>query len=191
TAVSPTPFHLLDVSVCCCLYILYIFSIFCFLAVDGSWGPWEAWSKCSASCGGGDQVRTRQCSHHVHSGRVRPCPGDATQVLRCNSHACPGKNNIPYKKLWSPVIHSYTPHITVSFIAVDSVIRLYTLHITVRFIAVDSVIRSYTLHITVSCIAVDSVIRSYTLVIFSSICVTGRIHCVIFSLYVSLGASIV
>ncbi|XP_053325662.1 hemicentin-1 [Spea bombifrons] len=58
--------------------------------VDGHWGSWEAWSKCSASCGGGEQIRKRLCNHPVQSQTRRPCPGDSMQLLRCNIHSCPG-----------------------------------------------------------------------------------------------------
>ncbi|XP_075689566.1 hemicentin-1 [Rhinoderma darwinii] len=58
--------------------------------VDGNWGPWEAWSKCSATCGGGQQIRTRLCKHPVESNSVRSCPGDSTQLLKCNVNACQG-----------------------------------------------------------------------------------------------------
>ncbi|KAG9483372.1 hypothetical protein GDO78_009341 [Eleutherodactylus coqui] len=56
--------------------------------IDGNWGPWEAWSKCSATCGGGQQIRTRLCKHLVESNNVRSCPGDSTQFLKCNVQAC-------------------------------------------------------------------------------------------------------
>ncbi|XP_040264776.1 hemicentin-1 isoform X1 [Bufo bufo] len=59
--------------------------------VDGNWGPWEAWSKCSATCGGGQQIRTRLCRHFVESNIVRSCPGDSTQLLKCNVQACQGR----------------------------------------------------------------------------------------------------
>ncbi|NWQ77372.1 HMCN1 protein, partial [Columbina picui] len=58
--------------------------------VDGHWGQWQAWSRCSASCGGGEQTRTRLCSNPAPLNRGRPCAGDASQISRCNSQACPG-----------------------------------------------------------------------------------------------------
>ncbi|KAM4722858.1 hemicentin-1 [Rhinophrynus dorsalis] len=58
--------------------------------VDGNWGPWEAWSTCSASCGGGEQIRTRLCNYPVRSHTGRTCPGDTFQLLRCNVQPCPG-----------------------------------------------------------------------------------------------------
>ncbi|XP_011902754.1 PREDICTED: hemicentin-1 isoform X2 [Cercocebus atys] len=58
--------------------------------VDGSWGSWHSWSQCSASCGGGEKTRKRLCDHPVPAKGGRPCPGDTTQVTRCNVQACPG-----------------------------------------------------------------------------------------------------
>ncbi|XP_027560313.1 hemicentin-1 isoform X2 [Neopelma chrysocephalum] len=58
--------------------------------VDGNWGHWQPWSPCSASCGGGEQSRVRLCSSPAPSNRGRPCPGDSSQISRCNTQACPG-----------------------------------------------------------------------------------------------------
>ncbi|XP_030626728.1 hemicentin-1 [Chanos chanos] len=58
--------------------------------VDGNWGPWQPWGECSASCGGGEQTRVRLCNNPSPSNKGRPCPGDSTQLSRCNIQACPG-----------------------------------------------------------------------------------------------------
>uniref|UniRef100_A0A8C5X6K5 Hemicentin-1 n=1 Tax=Malurus cyaneus samueli TaxID=2593467 RepID=A0A8C5X6K5_9PASS len=58
--------------------------------VDGNWGQWQSWSQCSASCGGGEQTRVRLCSSPAPLNGGRPCPGDSSQISRCNSQACPG-----------------------------------------------------------------------------------------------------
>uniref|UniRef100_A0A8C9N9E0 Hemicentin-1 n=1 Tax=Serinus canaria TaxID=9135 RepID=A0A8C9N9E0_SERCA len=58
--------------------------------VDGNWGQWQSWSQCSASCGGGEQTRVRLCSSPAPLNRGRPCPGDSSQISRCNTQACPG-----------------------------------------------------------------------------------------------------
>ncbi|XP_011246353.1 hemicentin-1 isoform X3 [Mus musculus] len=58
--------------------------------VDGSWGTWHSWSHCSVSCGGGERTRKRLCDNPVPTKGGRSCPGDATQVSRCNMQACPG-----------------------------------------------------------------------------------------------------
>ncbi|XP_035996829.1 hemicentin-1 isoform X1 [Fundulus heteroclitus] len=58
--------------------------------VDGNWGLWQPWGGCSASCGGGERTRVRLCNSPSPSNGGRPCPGDPTQLSRCNSHACPG-----------------------------------------------------------------------------------------------------
>uniref|UniRef100_A0A8B9ER49 Hemicentin-1 n=1 Tax=Anser cygnoides TaxID=8845 RepID=A0A8B9ER49_ANSCY len=58
--------------------------------VDGNWGQWQTWSQCSASCGGGEQTRIRLCSNPAPLNRGRPCPGDSSQISRCNIQPCPG-----------------------------------------------------------------------------------------------------
>ncbi|NXL77816.1 HMCN1 protein, partial [Leptocoma aspasia] len=58
--------------------------------VDGNWGQWQSWSQCSASCGGGEQTRVRLCSSPAPLNHGRPCPGDSSQISRCNTQACPG-----------------------------------------------------------------------------------------------------
>uniref|UniRef100_A0A8C6QPP1 Hemicentin-1 n=1 Tax=Nannospalax galili TaxID=1026970 RepID=A0A8C6QPP1_NANGA len=58
--------------------------------VDGSWGNWHSWSHCSASCGRGEKTRKRLCDSPMPSRGGRSCPGDATQVSKCNMQACPG-----------------------------------------------------------------------------------------------------
>ncbi|XP_062920094.1 hemicentin-1 isoform X2 [Mobula hypostoma] len=58
--------------------------------VHGSWGPWQAWNDCSATCGGGDQRRLRVCNNPVPLNGGRSCPGDGSQVSRCQVQPCPG-----------------------------------------------------------------------------------------------------
>ncbi|XP_077188775.1 hemicentin-1 isoform X2 [Paroedura picta] len=58
--------------------------------VDGNWGPWQPWSTCSASCGRGEQTRSRLCNNPSPSESGRPCPGDSSQISRCNILTCPG-----------------------------------------------------------------------------------------------------
>ncbi|OXB56883.1 hypothetical protein ASZ78_013391 [Callipepla squamata] len=57
---------------------------------NGNWGPWQAWSQCSASCGGGEQTRTRLCSNPAPLNHGHPCTGDSSEISRCNSQPCPG-----------------------------------------------------------------------------------------------------
>lgn len=63
----------------------------CTTAVDGNWGSWQQWGECSASCGGGERTRTRLCNNPSPSNGGRPCPGDSSQLSRCNAQACPGE----------------------------------------------------------------------------------------------------
>lgn len=72
------------------LLIFYLILLLYRFAVDGNWGPWQPWSTCSASCGAGEKIRSRLCSNPPVSNNGRPCPGDGTQISRCNIQACPG-----------------------------------------------------------------------------------------------------
>ncbi|XP_069009305.1 hemicentin-1 [Embiotoca jacksoni] len=58
--------------------------------VEGNWGPWQPWGECSTSCGGGERTRVRLCNSPSPSNGGRPCPGDSSQLSRCNTQACPG-----------------------------------------------------------------------------------------------------
>uniref|UniRef100_A0A3Q1B6M5 Hemicentin-1 n=1 Tax=Amphiprion ocellaris TaxID=80972 RepID=A0A3Q1B6M5_AMPOC len=58
--------------------------------VDGNWASWQPWGECSASCGSGERTRVRLCNSPSPSNGGRPCPGDSTQLSRCNTQACPG-----------------------------------------------------------------------------------------------------
>ncbi|KAM9324527.1 hemicentin-1 [Gastrophryne carolinensis] len=59
--------------------------------IGGNWGPWEAWSECSLSCGGGQQIRTRSCEHSISG---MSCTGESTQLLKCNVQACQGIKSV-------------------------------------------------------------------------------------------------
>ncbi|XP_077463990.1 hemicentin-1 [Stigmatopora argus] len=58
--------------------------------VDGNWATWQSWGECSTSCGGGERSRLRLCNHPTPSNGGRLCPGDSSQLSRCNVEACPG-----------------------------------------------------------------------------------------------------
>ncbi|XP_040567740.2 LOW QUALITY PROTEIN: SCO-spondin-like [Lepeophtheirus salmonis] len=58
------------------------------------WSEWGQWSSCSASCGGGSQLRKRECLSP--GGRYGPflesegpCPGPSEITLFCNLDDCP------------------------------------------------------------------------------------------------------
>ncbi|XP_060104212.1 SCO-spondin-like [Heteronotia binoei] len=48
---------------------------------EEAWGEWSPWAPCTVSCGGGEQVRSRQC-------RQPECHGLTTQSKTCNTQVC-------------------------------------------------------------------------------------------------------
>lgn len=57
--------------------------------IDGGLSNWGDWTECSASCGGGIQLRKRYCSSPVPQYGGKDCDGNLTESLNCNTHECP------------------------------------------------------------------------------------------------------
>ena len=54
--------------------------------VNGSWTEWSNWTTCTATCGGGMQNRTRQCTGFSCGGF---CDGEDVDERQCNKECCP------------------------------------------------------------------------------------------------------
>ena len=63
---------------------------FVLLAIDGNYTEWSEWSDCSATCGGGSQVRSRKCTNPPpqHGGKNCDDLGPAEQTQKCNPDPC-------------------------------------------------------------------------------------------------------
>ncbi|XP_050798803.1 SCO-spondin-like [Gopherus flavomarginatus] len=48
---------------------------------EAPWSDWSPWAPCSVSCGGGEQIRTRQCHQPA-------CQGLAVQSKTCHTQVC-------------------------------------------------------------------------------------------------------
>ena len=60
--------------------------------VDGNWAAWKDWGRCSRSCGGGTQVRSRTCTNPPPAFRGLRCPGSSTESQSCNEDIpCPSE----------------------------------------------------------------------------------------------------
>lgn len=59
------------------------------LLVDGIFMEWTDWSECSLTCGGGINVRSRECDGPFYDGLN--CTGDWDESRDCNIFNCPSK----------------------------------------------------------------------------------------------------
>ena len=66
-------------------------NLFQFL-VNCEWEAWGTYSKCSKSCGGGTQSRSR--SKSVVESNGGSCSGFPTETKNCNTQGCPSKSMI-------------------------------------------------------------------------------------------------
>jgi len=57
--------------------------------VAGKWTDWTDWTECTATCGGGNQERSRACTNPPPSGGGKDCRGAGSQSRQCNKKACP------------------------------------------------------------------------------------------------------
>lgn len=60
------------------------------LSVNGGWSTWPQWSKCSAKCDSGVQIRERFCNSPLPLHGGSKCLGPHIQTTDCNSHPCSG-----------------------------------------------------------------------------------------------------
>lgn len=58
-------------------------------AVNGGWSSWGSWGRCGKTCGGGTQLRSRQCTRPPPRHNGKPCIGRGVQSRSCNVYSCP------------------------------------------------------------------------------------------------------
>ena len=63
-------------------------------STDGGWSDFGEWTACSATCGGGNQTRTRSCSNPAPAFGGADCVGDAEDNQKCNTEECAGRIKI-------------------------------------------------------------------------------------------------
>ncbi|XP_076079208.1 coadhesin-like [Mytilus galloprovincialis] len=69
--------------------------------IAGKWGGWREWSRCSVSCGGGHQQRTRSCDNPAPANNGPDCSGPASQGRQCGKKPCPIAGKWGSWKDWS------------------------------------------------------------------------------------------
>ena len=86
-----------------------------FSSVDGGWSDWLPWSPCSASCEGGTQNTSRECTNPPPNDYGQPCHGEKTKQEPCNSQDCPGM----YFLLCSPCLKGEV-HPDINFVLIKA-----------------------------------------------------------------------
>ncbi|XP_076324737.1 semaphorin-5A-like isoform X2 [Tachypleus tridentatus] len=75
---------------------------------SAEWLEWSAWSVCSRSCGGGVQVRERNCSNPRTNKNVLACEGDEHMERSCNLQKC--RDEWEEWSIWSLCDSKYEQH---------------------------------------------------------------------------------
>lgn len=78
----------------------YFFSL-----TDGGWSKWSSWRSCSATCGGGFQMRTRSCDAPKPKYGGAQCKGSYYQTISCNTEDCPGNGGFLLKVGCPKLLH--------------------------------------------------------------------------------------
>ena len=78
--------------ICCFIKSLNLLSL-----VDGGFTVWSEYSKCSATCGGGTQVRGRSCTEPAPAHGGKECEGETVEERECGKDPCPGNNDFTFK----------------------------------------------------------------------------------------------
>ncbi|XP_013387743.1 SCO-spondin [Lingula anatina] len=60
----------------------------CIVPINGNWGQWLSWGACSASCGPGQQFRSRLCDNPAPQNGGLSCPGPANEGRDCFIAPC-------------------------------------------------------------------------------------------------------
>ena len=55
----------------------------------GNWGLWTSWSTCSATCGTGQQTRSRLCNNPPPTNGGEFCMGSNQDQQTCLAPSCP------------------------------------------------------------------------------------------------------
>ena len=65
-----------------------------FSSVNGGFSKWSTYSKCTVSCGGGSQERTRLCNNPEPRHGGSECIGPVRESALCGETKCPSKYGI-------------------------------------------------------------------------------------------------
>ncbi|VDI32931.1 Hypothetical predicted protein, partial [Mytilus galloprovincialis] len=70
------------------------------MPMNGNWGKWNGWTRCSKTCGGGRQYRSRICNNPSPNAGGLDCNGVSRENSSCSSNVCPGIIRMPMNGNW-------------------------------------------------------------------------------------------
>ena len=73
------------------------------ISVNCTWSAWKSWNDCSASCGGGTQLRYRIVELAAKNGGLS-CEGIPAESQACNLDLCPPGNVTNISPFWASLI---------------------------------------------------------------------------------------
>merc|ERR1711881_269332 len=62
--------------------------------IHGKWSDYGEWGACNATCGGGEQIRERNCTNPEPAHGGDTCTGETTESQPCNEQICTGCINM-------------------------------------------------------------------------------------------------
>jgi len=72
--------------------------------VNGGYSPWSDWTQCTVTCGGGESLRSRQCTNPAPEFGGKDCSslGSSSETVKCKSDPCPVNGGYSPWQEWSP-----------------------------------------------------------------------------------------
>lgn len=78
-----------------CMYVFSMITLMFVVVVNGGYSPWSDWTQCTVTCGGGESLRSRQCTNPAPEFGGKDCSslGSSSETMKCKSDPCPGKSS--------------------------------------------------------------------------------------------------
>jgi hemicentin len=95
--------------------------------VNGDYSEWSEWERCSSTCGGGKQFRSRTCTNPLaqYGGMNCDSKGPPREERICNTNLCPGRVELLSFNFDSPAWHLFSDNHICEMFSVDGGYSLF------------------------------------------------------------------